>query len=256
MPEGNSAIYPPSFGEAPLSGAFQAAWLEWRRRWVDLRESTGEESAAVERLADEAQVVVRRLWRSANASVGDAASEQVKGMVYAFVALLDESLLFEPWSGQSVWQERPLEARLYGSRNAGERVPQAIHRLLETRAPGTRDLANVYLQCLLLGFHGKLRGAKGEALHEKWRHALFAHAWQRDAEVPALLETLARPASAAPLRLPLRRALPDGLRLTLMVVVGVFLLVVLGHWLWSDVRGELTPLLDLASAAALAEPAA
>ncbi|MEP9316000.1 DotU/TssL family secretion system protein [Pseudomonas sp. LABIM340] len=256
MLEGNQAIYPPSFGEAPLSGAFQAAWLEWRRRWEDLRESTGEDSATLERVADEAQAVVRRLWRSANASVGDAAGEQVKGMVYAFVALLDESLLFDPWNGQSAWQERPLESRLYGTRNAGERVPQAIHRLLDTRAPGTRDLANVYLQCLLLGFHGKLRGPKGEALHEKWRHALFAHAWQRDAEVPALLETLARPAAAAPLRLPLRRALPDGLRLTLMVGAGVLLLIVLGHWLWSDVRGELAPLLDLAWAAAFPELAA
>jgi len=256
MLEGNQAIYPPSFGEAPLSGAFQAAWLEWRARWADLRESTGEESATLERVADEAQAVVRRLWRSANASVGDAAGEQVKGMVYAFVALLDESLLFDPWSGQSAWQERPLEFRLYGTRNAGERVPQAIHRLLDTRAPGSRDLANVYLQCLLLGFHGKLRGPKGEALHEKWRHALFTHAWQRDAEAPALLETLARPAAAAPLRLPLRRALPDGLRLMLMVVAGVLLLIVLGHWLWSDVRGELAPLLDLACAAVLPELAA
>ncbi|PJI47459.1 MAG: type VI secretion system protein ImpK [Pseudomonas sp.] len=256
MAEGNLPIYPPSFGEAPLSGAFQAAWLEWRRRWEGLRESTSEDSVAIERVADEAQVVVRRLWRGANASVGDAAGEQVKGMVYAFVALLDESLLFDPWSGQSVWQERPLESRLYGTRNAGERVPQAIHRLLETRAPGSRDLANVYLQCLLLGFHGKLRGPKGEALHEKWRHALFAHAWQRDAEVPALLETLARPASAAPLRLPLRRALPDGLRLALMVAAGALLLIVLGHWLWSDVRGELTPLLDLACLAAFPEQVA
>nr|WP_294976467.1 DotU/TssL family secretion system protein [uncultured Pseudomonas sp.] len=246
MPEGNQAIYPPSFGEAPLSHAFQVAWLDWRQRWDSLRDSVGEQDALIERVSEEAQAVVRRLWRSAFGSVGEAAGEQVKGMVYAFVALLDENLLFDPWNGQAAWQERPLESRLYGTRNAGERVPQAIHRLLETRAPGTRDLANVYLQCLLLGFHGRLRGPKGEALHEKWRHALFAHAWQRDAEALALLETLARPASAAALRLPLRRTLPDGLRLTLMVAAGTLLLIVLGHWLWSDVRGELTPLLDLA----------
>ncbi|WP_343573144.1 DotU family type IV/VI secretion system protein [Pseudomonas sp.] len=253
MPEGNQAIYPPSFGEAPLSQAFQVAWLDWRQRWEDLRESTGEQDVVIERVSEEAQAVVRRLWRSAFSSVGEAAGEQVKSMVYAFVALLDESLLFDPWSGQTAWQERPLESRLYGTRNAGERVPQAIHRLLETRAPGARDLANVYLQCLLLGFHGRLRGPKGEALHEKWRHALFAHAWQRDAEVQALLDTLARPASAEGLRLPLRRTLPDGLRLMLMVAAGALLLIILGHGLWSDLRGELTPLLDLACVATVSE---
>ncbi|MFR0687761.1 DotU family type IV/VI secretion system protein [Enterobacterales bacterium AE_CKDN230030158-1A_HGKHYDSX7] len=253
MPEGNQAIYPPAFGEAPLSAAFQSGWLEWRQRWEALRDATTDDTSLIERVADEAQLVVRRLWRGAFSSVGDAAGEQVKAMVYAFVALLDESLLFEPWNGQATWQERPLESRLYGSRNAGERIPQAIHRLLETRAPGTRDLANVYLQCLLLGFHGRLRGPKGEALHEKWRHALFAHAWQRDAEPQALLDTLARPSSAAPLRLPLRRALPDGLRLVLMVAAGTLLLVVLGHWLWSDVRGELTPLLELTQLVGAAE---
>ncbi|QRY77368.1 DotU/TssL family secretion system protein [Pseudomonas sp. PDNC002] len=246
MPEGSSAIYPATFGEAPLSRAFQLGWVQWRQSWEALRESAGDDTAISERVADEAQAVVRRLWRSAFAQVGDSASEQVKAMVYAFVALLDENLLFEPWAGQSVWQERPLEARLYATRNAGERVPQAIHRLLETRAPGTRDLANVYLQCLLLGFHGRLRGHKGEALHEKWRQALFAHAWQRDADSQTLLETLARPAGGAPIRLPLRRALPDGFRLVLAIAAGTALLVVLGHWLWSDVQGALEPVLDLA----------
>ena len=248
MSEGSSAIYPATFGEAPLSRAFQLAWVEWRQHWEALRESSGDEQAISEKVADEAQVVVRRLWRSAFALVGDAAGEQVKAMVYAFVALLDENLLFEPWAGQPLWQEHPLEARLYASRNAGERVPQAIHRLLDTRAPGTRDLANVYLQCLLLGFHGRLRGPKGEALHEKWRQALFAHAWQRDADNQGLLETLARPTSAAAIQLPLRRALPDGFRLLLAIAAGLLLLVLIGHWLWSDVQGALAPVLDLASA--------
>ncbi|MCP8467013.1 DotU/TssL family secretion system protein [Pseudomonas sp. ZM23] len=253
MPEGSQAIYPAAFGEAPLSRAFQAAWVEWRQRWEVLKAPDGDEATASERVADEAQAVVRRLWRSAFAQVGDSAGEQVKAMVYAFVALLDESLLFEPWIGQGTWQERPLEARLYATRNAGERLPQAIHRLLETRSPGTRDLANVYLQCLLLGFHGRLRGPKGEALHEKWRQALFAHAWQRDADTQALLQTLARPASTAALRMPLRRALPDGLRLVLAVTAGVLLLIVIGQWLWSDIQGELDPVLEQANASLMME---
>lgn len=251
MPEGNRAIYPAEFGDAPLSRAFQHAWLDWRQRWLALDALPSDDPAALERVADEAQGVARRLWREAFASVGDAAGEQVKSMVYAFVALLDESLLFAPWGGQAAWQERPLEARLYGTRNAGERLPQAIHQLLETRAPGSRDLANVYLQCLLLGFHGRLRGPKGEALHEKWRQALYAHAWRREASPQTLLATLERPAAAAALRLPLRRTLPDGLRLALAIGAGGLLLLVLGHWLWSDILAQLGPLPSLDSVGTL-----
>lgn len=116
-------------------------------------------------MAEATILVVRRLWRAAFASVGASSSSQVKAMVYAFVALVDERLLFDEWPGRTAWQPRPLEARLYGSRTAGERLPRAIHKLLKERAPASRDLANVYLQCLILGFYGGLRSDRGRALH-------------------------------------------------------------------------------------------
>ena len=120
----------------------------------------------------------QRLWRVAFATVGDAATEQVKALVYAFVALVDETSLFTPWPGQLAWQQHPLESRMYSSRQAGERLPAAIKKLLDEQMPGTRDLANVYLQCLILGFQGRLRGESGQVQHEKWRLALFTFAWQ------------------------------------------------------------------------------
>ncbi len=112
----------------------------------------------VERALELSTRITRRLWRSAFASVGDAAGVQVKAMVYAFVALVDETLVFSAWPGQGAWQDKPLESHLYGSRQAGEYLPLAIKRLLDERAPASRDLANVYLQCLILGFRGRLRG--------------------------------------------------------------------------------------------------
>ncbi|MDA8486301.1 DotU/TssL family secretion system protein [Pseudomonas resinovorans] len=246
MPERSAALYPPEFGEAPLSLAFRQAWLEWRDAWDDLEDADDNDGQLVDRTAETATRIVRRLWRSAFASVGDSAAVQVKAIVYAFVALLDETLVFGNWAGQLAWQERPLEARLYGSRNAGERVPAAIRGLLKERAPATRDLANVYLQCLVLGFHGQLRGERGQAMHERWRQALFTFAWQREPATAGALQSLARPTRAAPLRMPLRRALPDGLRLGLAILGFALLLSVVGHWLWSDIRSELEPVLHLA----------
>ncbi|OEC34813.1 type VI secretion system protein ImpK [Pseudomonas cuatrocienegasensis] len=247
MSERTTAFYPPEFGDAPLSLAFRQAWLEWRDDWDVLEEADGSDEQLVERAAEAATRVVRRLWRNAYASVGESAARQVKETVYSFVALLDERLLFDDWAGRLAWQARPLEARLYGSRNAGERLPKAIRSLLKARAPASRDLANVYLQCLMLGFYGALRGERGLVIHERWRQALFNFAWQREPAMSGVLASLARPTRAEPLRLPLRRALPDGMRLALAICGLVLLLGALGHVMWRDIQAELAPVLHLST---------
>ncbi|MFI7864429.1 DotU family type IV/VI secretion system protein [Ectopseudomonas khazarica] len=247
MSERSVALYPPEFGEAPLSLAFREAWIEWRETWEGIAGLSNAGNEQVERMAEATILVVRRLWRAAFASVGASSSSQVKAMVYAFVALVDERLLFDEWPGRTAWQPRPLEARLYGSRTAGERLPRAIHKLLKERAPASRDLANVYLQCLILGFYGGLRSDRGRALHTRWRHALFTFAWQREPAAAEVISSLARPTRASPLRLPLRRALPDGVRLSLAICGLLLLLSLAGHWMWRDIQSELTPLLHLVS---------
>lgn len=247
MPDGSFAPRQRGLHESPLSSAFRHAWQEWLSVWHDLEKDEDSDAKLVPRTTESANQITRRLWRSAFASVGESSSEQVKATVYAFVALLDETLIFTPWAGQGAWQEKPLEARLYGSRNAGERVPVAIKKLLDERAPASRDLADVYLQCMLLGFHGRLRGGRGQAIHEKWRRALFAFVWQRDPSYADIGETLESPSSGQPRRLQVRRSLPDGFRLGLGIVCMFMLLTVIGHFFWRDIVQELEPSLHLAS---------
>lgn len=247
MPEGSIGLRLQGLHESPLSTAFRHAWQDWLVVWDTLEKDDDSDARLVFRTTEAAVQITRRLWRSAFASVGESSGQQVRAMVYAFVALLDETLLFTPWAGQAAWQEKPLEARLYGSRNAGERLPVAIKKVLDERAPGCRDLANVYLQCLILGFHGRLRGERGQAIHEKWRHALFTLAWQRDPSYVDIAETLESPTLVAPARLPVRRFLPDGVRLGLIVLGGVLLLSAVGHLFWRDIAQELEPVLHLVS---------
>ena len=232
-----------SMNQAPLSAAFGKAWAQWLDIWPSLS-TTGEGAdQAVAQAATEASRLTRRLWRDAYAAVGDAPGGQAKAMVYAFVALLDETMLFSPWPGRRLWQEQPLESRLFNSRASGERIPRAINKLLGESDPATRDLANVYLQCLNLGFQGRLRGARGQILHEKWRHALFAFAWQRDADALRVGPMLEQPAMTPPVRLPVRRMLPDGLRLSLFIGIGLVLIFGIGHLLWRDIAQHLEPIL-------------
>lgn len=233
-----------SMNEAPLSAAFGKSWAQWLDIWSGLSGSTEDAEQVAAQAATEAGRLARRLWRDAYAAVGDAPGGQAKAMVYAFVALLDETLVFNPWPGRALWQEQPLESRLFNSRAAGERIPLAINKLLGESDPATRDLANVYLQCLILGFQGRLRGARGRILHEKWRHALFAFAWQRDADERRVGAMLEQPAMAAPSRLPLRRILPDGLRLSLFIGLGLVLMLLVGHLFWRDIAQRLEPSLS------------
>ncbi|WP_192561475.1 DotU/TssL family secretion system protein [Pseudomonas gozinkensis] len=230
--------------DAPLSSAFRQTWQQWSQDWCQLPKDSEDEAALVETVVELSTQASQRLWRTAFARVGDSATEQVKALVYAFVALVDETLLFSPWPGQSVWQEKPLESRLYSSRQAGEQVPAAIQTLLDEQQPTTRDLANVYLQCLILGFHGRLRGELGQVQREKWRRALFTFAWQDEADYADVSQRLVQPSLATPLQLPVRTVLPDGFRLALGILAMILLLTGLGQFLWRDIRQELEPVLQ------------
>lgn len=233
--------------EAPLSTAFDEIWVEWLTLWGQLASSSADEAEVVTRAAEEAGMLARRLARLAQARAGAAAAVQVEAMQYVFVALVDETLLFNPWPGQALWQAAPLEFRLFGSRTAGELIPDQIEQLLRERDPALRDLANVYLQGLLLGFHGRLRSGQGMAQHEEWRRALFAFAWQRDPDYRRIGAMLERPAALSPQRLPLKRTLPDGFRLGLILLVVLLAMMGVGHLFWLDIYRHLRPVLALAA---------
>ncbi len=102
----------------------------------------------------------------------------------------------------------------------------------------------MYLQCLILGFHGRLRGEHSQAQLEKWRLALYNLAWQDEASYADVSQRLVQPSQTPALQLPVRTALPDGFRLALGILAMVLLLTALGHWLWRDIGQELAPALQ------------
>jgi len=247
MPEGIAVSRFRGVQDAPLTTAFRQAWQEWLDGWSALDMQVEDPAPLLEQVVELSSRCTRQLWRSSFASVGDSAPLQIKAMVYAFVALVDETLLYADWPGQREWQERPLELRLYSSRQAGDRVPLEIKRLLDEQAPTSRDLGNVYLLCLILGFHGRLRGPGGEALHGKWRHALFNFTRERDPDYANVSALLAEPCDVQPQQAPVRESMSDGLRLGLLVLGVTLLLIGVGHLFWRDIGDELSPVLHLAT---------
>ncbi|WP_321949054.1 DotU family type IV/VI secretion system protein [Paraburkholderia sp. J10-1] len=195
-------------------------------------------------LATQLQSATRKLARDAMAWTGAAGEADIAAAQYAYVALLDELLLFSAWNGASAWEAWPLEARIFGTRAAGERIPAAIETLLAQRDPAQRDLANVYLACLTLGFRGRLRGEAGALRHDQLRHALFAFAMQRDPEPNRLGAPLERAALAPRETRPLTQMFPDRARLALFVGGGFAVLLGVSQLLWLYATAPVRPSLE------------
>lgn len=79
-----------------------------------------------------------------------------KDAVYAFVALLDESVLTSSQPVFAEWSRRPLQEELFDEHMAGENFFRTVHDLIGRQDSDTvADLLEVYQLCLMLGFHGR-----------------------------------------------------------------------------------------------------
>jgi type VI secretion system protein ImpK len=94
------------------------------------------------------------------------ADEYAELAVYAFVALLDELVLGSAQPMFAEWSRQPLQEELFGEHMAGVNFFRNVQQLLARQdAPQLADLLEVYLLCLLLGFHGRYGLGDPAGLH-------------------------------------------------------------------------------------------
>lgn len=110
-----------------------------------------------------------------------AAAPLLDQVRYLKTALADEVLLSRDWPGRGPWQKYLLEAALFRSSVAGDKVLDDIEKMLSEREPALRPLAQLQLFTLALGFQGRLRGNSDlKHLHEL-RQELYQFVYQRRA---------------------------------------------------------------------------
>lgn len=97
-----------------------------------------------------------------NASWRQAATrlEPAKALQYAFVALVDETLLNTSWQGKDPWIDCLLEESMFHTRMSGVELFERIKDAMQTRSQQSLEIAVVYLHCLNLDFRGKYRGTE------------------------------------------------------------------------------------------------
>lgn len=158
-------------------------------------------------------------------------------------ALADEVLLNTDWAGRSHWHHVLVEATLFKSSYAGERVFQDLDQLLREREPARRNLGRLYLYLLSLGFQGRYRGQPQDKIAE-YRRELFQFVYQRPADLQGRDRTLSTQAYDATLSHLTAGRLPRLNRFGLLAVLGLLILLGLSEllWLWVSwpVRDALT----------------
>ena len=83
-------------------------------------------------------------------------AEDVKQVIFALVAFLDESVLSSRNPVFADWPRLPLQAELFGNQLAGEIFFQELQKALNRPdSHESSDLLEVYGLCLLLGFKGR-----------------------------------------------------------------------------------------------------
>lgn len=77
----------------------------------------------------------------------------VKEVVYALAAFIDEQILRSQWSGRQQWMAQPLQLLFFNENTAGEGFFERLNALQQV--PGKEHVVQIYYLCLALGFQGK-----------------------------------------------------------------------------------------------------
>lgn len=190
-------------------------------------------------------------YRQAGSRFAQQAAQDAR---YLKAALADEILLRQDWPGREVWGEHLLEAALFRSSVAGQKVFDDIKHLLRARESAQRTLAQLYLFTLALGFQGQYRGQPAKELLGDLRRELFQFVFQRQADLAGRDRVLSRQPYANTLSHIAPRRMAPLSRWKLFFLVAIVGLLAISELLWLWPTWQLRQIMDGASTLVQSKP--
>ena len=191
----------------------------------------GEAKSAAEALSRQLCQLIELQTLEARRIGGKAGIEaEVQGR-FLKAALADEVLLNTEWAGRTYWRHVLIEATLFKSSFAGDRVFDDMDQLLREREASRRNLGRLYLYLLSLGFQGRYRGLPQDRIAE-YRRELFQFVYQRPADLQGRDRTLSEQAYASTLSHLTAGRLPRFNRMGLIALLALLMLLGLSELLW------------------------
>lgn len=162
--------------------------------------------------------------------------ESIADARYLKAALADEMLLNMQWIGRERWTDHLLEASMFRTSVAGERVFERIEEILSSREPSLRALAGIYLSALALGFQGKFRGLEDRGRFDSYRAELFQFVYQRRPDISGRDRVLSERAYSSTLSHIEPRKMPTMSRWSMVFLVAVVGVLAVSEilWLWQS----------------------
>ena len=210
--------------------AFYDEVAKAHQRAVDMRET--EPEAAAHNLERHLEQLIELQTLESKREGNRFELESIADARYLKAALADEMLLNSPWIGRENWTSHLLEAALFRTSIAGERIFERIEEVLSSREPSRRDIARLYLFALALGFQGKFRGMEETARLAGLREELFQFVYQRPAELAGRDSVLSDRPYASTLSHIAPRKLPTLSRWTVGFLLSLVALLAISEMLW------------------------
>ena len=151
---------------------------------------------------------------------------------YLKAALADELLLHSTWVGRDCWTNHLIEAALFRTSIAGDKVFEKIEQLLSNREPSQRPMASLYLSALALGFQGKYRGATASERFRGYSAELFQFIYQRPVDLSGRDRVLSERAYASTLSHLAPKKMPTLSRWLVLFLLGMLGLLAVSEMLW------------------------
>ncbi len=120
------------------------------------------------RILDLKQIEFLKIARSSE-------KERYEEVRYIYAALADEIFLSEPWSGQQEFISYLVEEKVFLTSEAGEKIFDRIDEVLRSKPEQMIELAELYLQILIIGFEGQYRGRDSENKIEEYIRSLYVY---------------------------------------------------------------------------------
>lgn len=111
---------------------------------------------------------------------GEFAAEYYREAQYIMVSLADEVFLNLEWKGGDYWEDHLLESTFFGTHAAGEIFFKRLDEFLVTRDPIRKDVGQLYLLALGLGFLGQYRGKNDEGRLNSYKRQLYVFVYHQE----------------------------------------------------------------------------
>ena len=243
MPTLNSTLPALTDTRPQAAGGVDLASMQFRDFYGVLRRaveavrgvSEAEAAAVAQALSSQLSQLIELHTLEARRTGGKSAMEAEGSARFLKAALADELLLSTDWAGREHWRHVLLEANLFRSSHAGDRVFHEIEQILSAREATQRNLARLYLYALSLGFQGRYRGNDLEPLLE-FRRELYQFIYQRAPDLQGRDRSLSERAYASTLSYLVGRRLPRLSRwwVALCLILAALLALSQVLWMWQS----------------------